>query len=273
MYEARQNQKIVSRKIDPCDTKQMIKIKRSLNNKHIQRFAIPQGLIELQDETSNLIESMKGTDNDDNYITGSTYWAKETKDAAMRKFDEYYLLEQIYLQHMGNDIGFGTDIKGQPDVISNGNYCVRGENKYVTGQLRQVNTNIVTALNQLCTSNRAQNYKGCHLIARINISPISPAAISFQQIEREDQYKLIAKWINTAKKYASLACNNDNNNRLTLIICLDNQTISHVDFPSEEFDLQELSEQEVECYEQIGNMTTINILESIEENNIDDINL
>lgn len=227
---------------------------RQRNSPVAQFFKVPDDLVNIIDDVNTVAEDIYATNNEQIVLPGADIWARDTRWATRRKLEEWDLVKLLYNETPELDegnfiIGFGLDNTNEPDGLVRDENTEKiiwaGENKLVTGQLQQVNTNIRTALTQLCTSNRAQNYKGCHLIARINISPISPAAISFQQIEREDQYKLIAKWIKTAEEYASLACNNDNNNRLTLIICLDNQTISHVDFPSEKFDLQELSEQEV----------------------------
>lgn len=211
MYEARQNKKEtggkVFRQIEVGGARQRVQdrktnynfqgenSKKNVNNIIVQKFAIPEGLPAMISDTANIMYRMSLVGGN-LPLGGGTNWANETRSAANRKLDEYNLVEAIFKNFDNiNNIGFGTNVKKQPDVISNGQTNVRGENKYVTGKISQVKKNIEEALGQLCDSDRSVGYIGTMLIARIKIDPNSEAAMALREIDEGARIKYLNSWV------------------------------------------------------------------------------
>lgn len=227
MYEARQNKEKVSKRIELYTKSKKTKKPNGIIS---QLFAIPEGLPALISDTAHVMRRMSLVGGN-NPLGGSTNWANETRSAANRKLDEYNLLEIIYQDATarGNNIanlGFGTNVKEQPDVILKGNQDVRAENKYVTGKITQVETNINKAISQLCYSNRSVGYYNSLLIARINIDTNSEAALAFIEIDNQCKNTYLNKWIQCANN-----CHLFNNNQLRLIITLGDSILINNDVP------------------------------------------
>lgn len=208
-----------------------------------QLFAIPEGLPALISDTAHVMHRMSLVGGN-NPLGGSTNWANETRSAANRKLDEYNLLEIIYQDATDrgdniDNLGFGTNVKEQPDVILNGSRNVRAENKYVTGKITQVETNINKAISQLCHSNRSVGYCNSLLVACINIDTGSEAALAFIEIDNQRKNTYLNKWMRCANN-----CNLLNNNQLRLVVKLGDSILINNDVPipyinNEDIDIDE----------------------------------
>lgn len=251
MYEARQNKEKVSRRIDGGSSgmaKQRIKLgnKNSVINaqryKHttpLQMFAVPADLENLKNSVTDVQNDMQGmyflSNQDPNFkLYGSDEWANDTKWAALRKLDEWYVVKNLIEQDSDTEnmhIGFGIDDRNEPDgliIDDSGNYIWAGENKVVTGGFPQINENINSALSQLCTGERARSYSGANLIARVVIDSSSEAYQHLIMMSERAKKGMYTRWRHKVETFYEQGINSEVwniNPHLTLHICDEKQNI------------------------------------------------
>lgn len=251
MYEARQNKEKVSRRIDSAGgmAKQRIKLgnKNSVINaqryKHttpLQMFAVPVDLEILKEKITNVQDDIGGAflksypDTINSPLDGSNEWANDTKWAALRKLDEWYIVKELAEQDIDPvdmHIGFGIDDRNEPDGLitsMSGNYIWAGENKLVTGKFLQINENINSALSQLCTGSRASSYSGSNLIARVVIDSSSEAYQHLIMMSERAKKGMYTRWRHKVETFYEQGINSEVwniNPHLTLHICDEKQNI------------------------------------------------
>lgn len=164
--------------------------KSNANENSIQLFAVPKNLNDLSTMVTTVSDDIKNSNRGDpnESLYGADQWALDTAHAAERKLDEWYLVKELLQQdptNQASEIGFGISDTTEPDAVGyhNGNVVIAGENKLVSGKFSQINENIDSALDQLCTGTRAINYSDINLIARVNILENSEAAKHFYSMK------------------------------------------------------------------------------------------
>lgn len=175
MYEARQNKEKVSRTIG----------KSMAHMSVLQRAKVPLDFDVLVNKTHKLKEKIEllgeGSDTPMNkYIINADVWAKETKNAAERKYTECIVALNEYTRNIsGFEMSFAPTANANPDIktlssLGGTNYEV----KHVSGQKDQIAHNIKKALNQLKEHSPSENN-----IAVINISQDCFLYIWFEYLE------------------------------------------------------------------------------------------
>lgn len=249
MYEARQNKEKLSRRIDAGGkvrprTKSgnencVINAQRYKNTTPLQMFAVPTDLETLKENITYVQEDMRGaslkSNPDTNFqLYGSYEWANDTKWAALRKLNEWYIVKELTKQDIDIEdihIGFGIDDMNEPDGLittESGSYIWAGENKLVTGGFPQINENINSALSQLCTGDKASSYSGSNLIARVVIHSTSEAYQHLQNMSESAQKGMCTRWQHKVREFYNQGTNSGiwtKNPYLTLQICNEDNNI------------------------------------------------
>lgn len=117
----------------------------------LQRATLPNDFINHQEDMNSIGDKMVEIDGGGNvnslsyFIKGTDNWAKETRLAAMRKYNEMETALRRY-NLRGRKIRLGEDINTEADVEESGGCC---EVKTVSGKKEQLYANINNAFKQL----------------------------------------------------------------------------------------------------------------------------
>lgn len=145
MYEARQNKERVSRVLS------VTQWKNPAQRMVLQRAILPKDFIDHEEDTENIKSKMKGIDGGadeislNSFINGTDFWAKETRLAALRKYNEMETALRRYDLRRHN-VWLGINTVTDADIQEKNGCC---EVKTVNGKISQLGSNILNAFNQL----------------------------------------------------------------------------------------------------------------------------
>ena len=147
MYEARQCKSVNNKFVRTIPNIQRKKMQRII----MQRATLPNDFIYHQEDMNKIIDKMVnidggGKDNSLSFFIGGTdNWAKETRLAAIRKYNEMETAIRRFNLRKRN-VRLGEDINTEADIEEKDGSC---EIKTVNGKILQLENNISKAFNQL----------------------------------------------------------------------------------------------------------------------------